>query len=404
MTNQFTRDTNDHSDNEPEAADESKSSQVFLPPEPKQWSTFTRRHALVIGGACVVGLLGIGVGTTLSVPPSYIASTPPAASNTVAGLVWSPDGTSLASYNDTGYNGTSNVQIWEAMSGRLKYTFAESALIARLAWSPDSSMLAIGTDTEGSDGSLKIFHSATGALYRSLRLALANGISASSSYVAWSPDGRHIATGDAGMFGSLGLWSTTDWSPVPIKQLPGQSRAVRGLGWSPDSQKLLLTFEAEAVRDNKTLGMVVIWDMQTQQAILTRQVATGDDDPILDSGKGVEMNIGGATWSPDSKMFAIGTNQQALVFSGDGQLRFKRGTFGNYALAPLLAWSPTNLQRLAGWFSPDPTIYIWNPFTNQLIQHYATTVNMNDVSFAWSPDGKYLAFSDGSRVQFRAVQ
>lgn len=404
MTNQFTGGINEDSDNEPQARDESKSGQVFLSPQPKQRRIFTRRNALIIGGASVVSLFGIGAGATL-LSQSRLNATDPEVPNAVAGLVWSPDGKSLASYNDTG-----NVQIWEAMSGRRKYTFAKVASITQLAWSPDSSMLAIGTDAAGLNGSrsdetLKIFHSATGTLSRSLKLTLADGTSASSSYVAWSPDGRYIATGDAGMLGSIGVWSTTDWDAVPIKQLPGQYTEVRGLGWSPDSQKLLLIFDAASVRDDKMLGMVLIWDMQTQRALLTKQVEIGDGDgPLLDSGKGVELNIGGATWSPDGTMFALGANQQALVFRSNGQLCFKRGIFANHALAPILAWSPTNLQRLAGWFAPDPTIYVWNPFTNQLIQRYANTALRSGVSLSWSPDGKYLAFSDGNGVQFRSVE
>lgn len=380
-------------------------------PQSEKRDTFTRRNVLIVGGACLVGLLGIEVGVVgCSLLPSA-QSVSQDAPTAVNGLQWSPDGTSIASYNNAG-----DIQIWEAPSGKLKYTFANNGSITRLAWSHDSTMLAVGTfsmDTSGgeenntSDGSVRILNSNTGARQHSLQItASTDGFLPSSNYVAWSPDGQYIAAADASTNGNIGMWSTKNWRAVPLKPLPGQFVEPRGLGWSPNSQKLLFTFDTVSPSNNqKMLGMILVWDMHAQQAELTKQVGIGDGDgSLLDSGKGVELNIGGASWSPDGEMFAIGLNQQVLVFNSAGQLRGKHGVFSNYGMAPTLAWSPTNPQRLAGQFAADPNVYVWNPSTNQLIQKYTHAADTTDIAFSWSPDGKYLASTDGNTIQIGSAK
>ena len=415
MTDQYRMCAHCGSHNELGAANCAQCGQTLFSQQSEKRNIFTRRRVFLVGGACLAGL-GIGAGVTFFALQKILSAQPGSqdAPTAVNGLAWSPNGKSIASYN-----GASHVQIWDATGKTLQKTFANATFtspfgITQLAWSPDSSLLAVGTismndNGPGSnpvDGSLRILNVQTGALQHSLKLPLLDGaIDATSSYVAWSPDGRYIAVGDASTSGNIGLWSTRDWSTVPLKQLPGQYAELRSLGWSPDSQKLLLTYDTTSVTTNKILGMVLVWDVPGGQVVLTKQVGVGDGDgPALDSGKGVELNIGGGAWSSDGALFAVGLNQQTLIFNSAGQSRFQHGTFTNYGTAPVFAWSPTSAQRLAGQFAPDPAIYVWNPATNQVIQKYTQAAITTGTPFCWSPDGKSIASTDGNVVQVWPVE
>ena len=64
------------------------------------------------------------------------------------GVSWSPDGRYIAA------SSVDNTRIWEAETGRLRYTlFGHTGLVFSVAWSPDSSRLVTG----GSDGTAKVW-------------------------------------------------------------------------------------------------------------------------------------------------------------------------------------------------------------------------------------------------------
>jgi WD40 repeat protein len=272
--------------------------------------------------------------------------------------------------------------------------------ITEIAWSPDGRFIALGNRS----GPVEIWDVRTGKLLSSLTLSPAEAGTARSDYLAWSPDGRYIAAADASLGGQFAVWARDNWTQTLARQIPGSYSEIRGLAWSPDSKKLLIT--GDITPNNKVLGQALIWDIHTDTSLLTKQVGIGDSDgPLLDSGKGVSLALSEPTWSSDGRAFAIGVNQQALIFRASGQPLSKRGTYAPYGRHPTLAWSPTKTQRLAGILPPDSAIAVWNPFTNQLIHTYTHTQKADGMScapqstaFVWSPNGKYIASTEENVV------
>jgi len=112
-----------------------------------------------------------------------------------AGIVhvvdWSPDGTYIA----VGSSDTT-VQIWNVITGNNIYNYTgHSVDVFALAWSPDSKRIASGSG----DGTVQVWDATTGNheyTYRGhVDYYIGHFTSAAVNAVAWSPDGKMIASG-----------------------------------------------------------------------------------------------------------------------------------------------------------------------------------------------------------------
>src|SRR6266498_2537524 len=101
--------------------------------------------------------------------------------NAISDLVWSPDGTRIASAS---YDKT--VQVWDATTGkRLLTYYGHTDAVTALAWSPDDQHIA----SASLDKTVQIWQVSTGQTLLVYRGHL-NWVTA----VAWSPDGTSIAS------------------------------------------------------------------------------------------------------------------------------------------------------------------------------------------------------------------
>jgi WD40 repeat protein len=130
--------------------------------------------------------------------------------------------------------------------------------------------------------------------------------------VAWSPDGRALASG--GYDQTVRLWDAV--SGAPRHALTGHTGTVRSVGWSPDGR---------ALASGDLDGTVRLWDAAsgTLQHALTGHTA----------------RVRSVCWSPDGRALASA--------AGDATVRLWDAREGQ-----LLAWLPCQDDVFALWFNP----------------------------------------------------
>jgi WD40 repeat protein/tRNA A-37 threonylcarbamoyl transferase component Bud32 len=169
----------------------------------------------------------------------------------VTSLAWSPDGRHLAStsYDHSAY-------IWDAATGNAVFTYyGHQQQLNTVAWSPDGQYLATG----GEDKTIQIWHSQHHVMqnYRSHSQPI--------RALAWSPDSRRLAV--ASNEHKVLIWEPLrdvhrrSWldkliSPFQEVTLGHHNGSVNALAWSPDGR-----FLATGSSDNTALT----WDMQSSR-------------------------------------------------------------------------------------------------------------------------------------------
>ena len=188
--------------------------------------------------------------------------------------------------------------------------------------------------------------------------------------VAWSPDGKRIASASGDE--TAQVWDATNGDH--LIRYTGHSDSVYSVSWSPGGGRI-----ASASYD-KT---VQIWDPTFGDHFYTY---TGHTNWVWT-----------VAWSPDERRIASagGDNTVQVWDAVDGSHVF---TFrGHSAPAHAVAWSPDG-KRIAS-ASADGTVQVWDPVYGihlYTFQPYFTSI----WSVAWSPDGKRIASAcDNKTVQ-----
>jgi WD40 repeat protein len=181
----------------------------------------------------------------------------------VHGVACSPDGRLLAIVGERG-----KVRLWDPVTGERLRTLGHNLTAWAVAFSPDGRLLATGF------ASVQLWDMATGE-----RLQTFTGVGPGVSAMAFSPDGRLLATADSD--GTVRLW---DPATGEHRALTGHTGNVRGVAFSPDGRLL-----ATGGRD-KTARL---WDP-----------ATGEQLHILVK----HGSVWGVAFSPDGRLLATAGN------------------------------------------------------------------------------------------------
>ncbi|WP_084338825.1 WD40 repeat domain-containing protein [Actinomadura oligospora] len=151
-----------------------------------------------------------------------------------------------------------------------------SDVVRGLAWSPDGRRIA----TASRDGTARIWDAATGACVTVLR-----GHGGMVEMVAWAPDSMRIAT--ASRDNTVRIWNAEAGETLAV--LREATDVVWTVAWSPDGRRIAAGSRDLAVR---------IWDAETHA--LTGQL-TGHTDNIL-----------GIAFAPDNLRLATGSHDRTV--------------------------------------------------------------------------------------------
>jgi WD40 repeat protein len=295
--------------------------------------------------------------------------------DTVWAVVWSPDGSLIASAGADG-----RIRVWGKHSKRLFYVLrSEGGGINALAWSPDGRLLASGHD----DGTIHIWGS--GAFEeKSIIKNVNSGILA----LAWSPDGSLLAS--AGADGDVKLWEI-----ATIKQrfvLKKHTGIVYALAWSPDGKLLASGGKDTTVR---------IWGSNTgeqygvfEDLVLKKRI----NEIVQSSSQNLSLFfpvVFALAWSSDGRILASGSRANVRIWNSVTGKPEDEINFAGEGGVTSLAWQPDGHLLAIGVGMGQ--IWLWHQVLKKRVPF--PIGHKNEVrALTWSPDGKFLATGGKDRV------
>jgi WD40 repeat protein len=231
--------------------------------------------------------------------------------------------------------------------------------VEAVAWSPDGRWLASGSD----DNKVRIWDRESG-----LELRRFEGHTHWVYSVSWSPDGRRLASGSLDK--TVRIWEAEtgdEW-----RRLEGHNGFVYAVSWAPDVRWLASGSADRTVR---------IWNADTGQERRRLEGHTG--------------SIRSVSWSSDGRWLASGSDDRTVrIWDAEAGLE-RRPLEGHTDWVNSVLWSPDGRRLASG--SSDQTVRIWETDTGR--EHRRLDGHRCSVhTVSLSPDGRWLASGSDDRT------
>jgi WD40 repeat protein len=215
--------------------------------------------------------------------------------------------------------------------------------------------------------------------------------------VAFSPDGKMLATGD---FNDIFLWDAATGKKE--RTLLPRGGGITSLAFSPDGQTLASgsTLNFPSLPNNMQAGAVLLWDPATGKELRL----LGHSGSVVSFAPGKMLAVTGFTWpNPQpGRQIATDGSRAAFVDQASGK---PRRQFDD--IASTLALSPDGQLLATGWgrflvgmppyLTPGaPRLRVWETATGKAVLDFSEQGRVTALAF--SPDGMRLAAGreDGS--------
>lgn len=273
-----------------------------------------------------------------------------------------------------------------------------------------------------------IWDAASGKCQRTL-----TGHSKEVKQMAYSPDGKHLATGSKD---AIQIWDTKTW--MPVKNLTvASSEEFSTILYSPNSKQLAVSFLLENKQVRIRIFDASKWDsisLTTQHMVSAsslayspdgKQLASSDGDNVdYDKSKGGRVHIWdtatgqllqtlqtqraevrSVTFSPDGRYVASGnvalddeTDKPFTIRIWDTKtweslkaINVPMGSDGDPDYLHHLTYSPDGRHLAAG--SKNNEIFVYDTESWKYVKAFAGKAFVGNVyDIAYSPDGKHLAY------------
>jgi hypothetical protein len=287
----------------------------------------------------VAGTLGVGVGVGVAGREVYLLAqnhpllTYRGHNAQIQALAWSPDSQWIASTSGA------EVQLWEALSGRLLRLFPYQQGFESVAWSPDGQYLATGSW----DRTISVWQVVTGHKVLTYRGHVQEQSFADTPQAGLAKQAEQIML-------------------LPSSRgFPG----IESLEWSPDGTRLIST---------ANFGRTQVWEALTGKTLLR-----------FDSQS---EYYGAGMWSPNGQyllMYTIRGIERHVATTGALESSFSigdDGVNGPFALSPDGRWLATDAYAFV--------VHLWDVKTGRQTLTYQGHSKPVTI-FAWSPDSRIVA-------------